>query len=152
MATVTHPQHVVHAPRHLPQKVCVGLGWAFILIGVLGFIIPGFMGMHLGVAHNAIHLLSGVMALMAGLSEKPKSAYLFSLWFGSIYGLLGVAGFLFGKMAFPSMGYMLHEDRFLLSVIPGALEFGTNDHIIHILIAAAFLLPNLKWRSRQINP
>lgn len=150
MATTLHPQPFIHVDRTTPQKVCVGMGWAFILIGVMGFMAPGFLGMHLSVAHNAIHLLSGILGLIFGLSEKPGTAYTFSWIFGTFYGLLGIAGFILGKLAFPSLGHITHEDRFLWSILPGALELGTNDHLIHILIGAIFLVPALWWRSKQI--
>ena len=82
MTMTLHEQQVIHPARSTPQKVCISLGWGFIFIGVLGLAFPGFMGMHLSFAHNAIHLLSGIFALFFGLRERARPAYFFQhdLW------------------------------------------------------------------------
>jgi len=38
------------------------------------------------------------------------------------------------------------DDR-LLRVIPGALELGTNDHVLHVILGAAYIVAALMTRS-----
>lgn len=133
-----HRTNVVTAPRALTQKVCIGMGILFIVVGLAGIISPGFIGMHLSLSHNVIHLASGALSLSSGYSDKVNRAYNFSLAFGIIYGLLGLSGFVFGSPGYPGVGHM-EADENLLRLIPNSLEFGTADHIVHILISAVFL-------------
>jgi hypothetical protein len=117
----------------------------FILLGVLGIVMPGFIGMHLSMAHNLVHLITGALALWVGYSEDPGKSYTFSIAFGAIYGVLGLAGFLIGQPGYPGVGHMA-ADQNLLRVIPNVLEFGTMDHGIHILLSAFFLVGAFAWK------
>ena len=118
------------------------LGAVFILVGLIGFIMPGFLGTHLSLAHNLVHLISGALALYFGFSGSLASARLFCIIFGIVYGLLGVCGFLLGSAqasTIPGMAGMGIDNR-LFKVLPGTLEFGTMDHIVHILLGVLFLI------------
>src|SRR5690348_8937043 len=88
------------------QKVCITLGIIFVLIGVLGIIMPGFMGMHLSMAHNLIHLVTGALALWVGYYDDASKAYTFSIAFGAIYAVLGIAGYVIGQPGYPGVGHM----------------------------------------------
>ena len=72
-------------------------GIAFIFAGVAGFL-PSFMpnGLLLGyfkvdTMHNLVHLISGVLAIMAATSYKYSKLY-FQL-FGIIYAIVTIIGF-----------------------------------------------------------
>jgi len=132
------------------------VGTIFVVVGIAGFVAPGMAGTHLSPAHNVIHLVTGALALWFGLkgshspspSKEPltqrvgdyslSSARTFSWVFGVIYGLLGIAGMLFGHSGTPFMADMPSDPR-LLTLIPNVLEFGTNDHILHIVIGIIFV-------------
>lgn len=150
MATVMNRHHARHhnvtETNTAVQKVCIGMGIGFIVIGLAGIMMPGFMGMHLSMTHDFIHLGSGALALWAGYADDSKRAYLFSLIFGLLYGLLGIVGFLFGSAGYPGVGHM-EADQNLLRVIPNVLELGTNDHLVHIVISAIFLLGAYSWKK-----
>lgn len=150
MATVMdrHHSHHVTTPRTITQKVCIGLGIFFIIAGLGGIVMPGMLGMHLSMSHNVIHLASGGLALWCGYSDDPRKAYNFALSFGIVYGLLGLAGFVFGEPGYPGVGHM-EADENLLRVIPNVLEFGTADHTVHVLVAAAFLGAAYAWKKRR---
>lgn len=153
MATVMnrHPRSTVSANRTAVQKVCIGMGYVFVLVGILGVISPGFLGMHLSLSHNLIHVLSGALSLWVGYSDDWKKSYNFCVIFGVVYGLLGIAGFVFGEPAYPSVGNM-EADESLLRVIPNVLEFGTMDHVVHFLIAFVFLATAYYWkRSHNVG-
>lgn len=125
------------------------LGVAFILVGLVGFVAPGFLGTHLSVTHNLVHLLSGAVALYFGFAASLSAARLFDIVFGVVYGLLGVAGFLLGSNQ-PSTLHSAADmgmDSRLLKVIPGALELGTMDHTVHILLGIVFLVGGFLTRA-----
>lgn len=150
MATSMNPHqpHHLTTPRTIPQKVCIGLGLVFILAGLGGIVMPGMFGLHLSLGHNIIHLASGAIALWAGYADDFRKAYNFCVGFGVIYGLLGLAGFVFGDPGYPGVGHMEADDN-LLRIIPNALEFGTNDHVLHILLSAVFLITAYVWKKKS---
>ncbi|HKG23748.1 MAG TPA: DUF4383 domain-containing protein [Blastocatellia bacterium] len=124
----------------MAKRIATILGIGFLLVGIIGFIAPAFLGTHLSMTHTIIHLVSGAAALYLGLRGTPEQARLFCIVFGIVYGLLGVAGFLFGSSMTPAAGIPgPHDDR-LLKVIPGMLELGTPDHALHILLGLIFLI------------
>lgn len=151
MATVMNSHHVHSTAtfRSSIQKVCIWMGAAFILMGIAGVLMPSMMGMHLSMTHNFIHLASGALALWCGFSEDSKKAYMFSMSFGIIYGLLGLAGFIIGTPGYPAVGNM-GADQYLLRVIPNVLEFGSMDHSIHLLISAVFFYGAYSWKKTDI--
>jgi hypothetical protein len=83
----------------MAKTMAVLFGVVFLLIGILGFV-PGvtkdqmLLGIfHVNTAHNAVHLLSGVVALFCGMSSLGASRMYFRI-FGLVYGLVAVLGFL----------------------------------------------------------
>ena len=102
-------------------------GVLLVVVGLLGFIAPNFMGMHLSAAHNVMLLLSGVLAFYFGLMATEAAGRTFCLVFGAVYCLFGLAGFVAG-----GMGYTL-------PIMPGALVLGTMDHLAHLILGAVFL-------------
>jgi len=100
-------------------------GALLILTGLIGFIAPGFMGMHLSAAHNIVLLVSGAMAVYFGLIATQAAGRTFCLAFGAVFCLFGLAGFVAGVT-----GY---------TFIPGSLVLGTMDHLVHLMLGAVFL-------------
>ncbi|HEX8072461.1 MAG TPA: DUF4383 domain-containing protein [Pyrinomonadaceae bacterium] len=121
------------------------LGVVFIIVGLAGFIMPGLLGTHLSLAHNLVHLVSGALALYFGFSATLSAARLFDIVFGAVYGLLGVCGFLLGSAQASTLHGMadMGVDSRLFKVIPGVLELGTMDHVVHILLGIVFLAGGL---------
>ncbi|HWU44004.1 MAG TPA: hypothetical protein VN132_11220, partial [Bdellovibrio sp.] len=100
-----------------------------------------FLNAHLSYAHNVIHLASGLAALWFGFRGEI-SAKKFCYIFGAIYLVLGMLGFVAGVPGVASIANPA-EDRFLWNFMPGILELGTSDHIIHILAGGTFILAGL---------
>jgi hypothetical protein len=124
------------------------LGAVFLLVGVVGFIAPGFLGTHLSIAHNLVHIISGAVALYFGLAGTLSGARLFCLVFGAVYLLLGVVGFLLGSDQAVTAGMPgMTPDPRLFKVIPGVLELGQMDHIVHILLGVVFLAGGLLTKT-----
>ena len=103
-------------------------GGILILVGLAGFAMPTLAGAHLSVVHNVIHLLSGVVAFYFGTQPNWSAMRAFCFVFGLVYGLLGILG-----MAMGSGG-----DR-MMTVVPGHLELGLVDHVIHIGLGVLFV-------------
>jgi hypothetical protein len=106
--------------------------------GLLGFIAPGFMGMHLSAAHNVLLLLSGALAIYFGLMATQAAGRTFCLVFGALYGLLGLAGFVAGGTAY--------------TIIPGALVLGTMDHLVHLILGVVFMSVGWIQKPAQTTP
>lgn len=126
----------------MAKTICKILGVVFLLIGVIGFVMPGFLGTHLSVVHNLIHIISGAVALYLGFAGTLSAARLFCIVFGIVYLLLAVLGFLLGSDQAPTIAGMadMGRDAKLWRVIPGQLELGTMDHIVHVLLGVVFLI------------
>ena len=50
----------------MAQTTCKVLGVAFLIAGLVGFVQPHFLGFHLTMIHNVIHLASAAVALYLG--------------------------------------------------------------------------------------
>jgi hypothetical protein len=126
------------------------MGIVFILLGLIGFISDNLLGTHLSLTHNLIHLISGAVALYLGLKGSLSAARLFCLVFGVVYLLLGVAGFLFNSGTATGLPTNLVEggtNTHMLHVLPGNLELGIMDHILHVLIGLIFLIGGFLTRT-----
>ena len=114
----------------MAKTVCKILGVVFLLVGVLGFVSPTLLGMHLTLPHNVVHLVSGAIALYLGFAGTLSAAKIFCLVFGVVYLALGILGLAMGTGA----------ER-LWEV--GPLMFGQADHGVHILLGVIFLAGGL---------
>jgi hypothetical protein len=152
MPTVMNHPHLreTTTPRTNLQKVCLTMGIIFIVMGLLGAVMPGMLGMHLSVAHNLIHLLSGALAIWFGYSSEQHRAYNLTMVFGVAYGLIAIAGYMIGNPGYPTLGN-LNADQHLWRVIPNVMEFGTVDHVLHLFISAVFLTAALVWRRTDVR-
>ena len=121
------------------RTVLTILGAIFTVVGLVGFAAPEFMGMHLSVAHNVVHLVSGALALYFGLKGSIEAARTFCIVFGVVYGLLGLAGFVFAG-----------PDG-MMTVIPNQLVLGRMDHIIHIVLGTLFLIAGLVRQTAPVT-
>ena len=111
----------------MAKTVCKLLGLIFLIAGIAGIFSHDLLGAHLNMAHNMVHIVSGVIALYFGFSGSYSGARAFCLLFGIVYLLLGVCGWLLG----------VGPDNMLR--IGTLLMLGKVDHIIHILLGVVFL-------------
>lgn len=129
------------------REACYILGALFITIGLVGFVVDNLMGAHLSYTNNVIHVLSGVVALISAYASR-RAARICAYSLGAIYGVLGILGFIMGLPADPSVG-AIARDSSLWVISPQVLEFGTADHILHLVFAAAFILAASIHRQRS---
>jgi hypothetical protein len=113
-------------------------GALLVVTGLLGFIAPGFMGMHLTAAHNVLLLFSGALAIYFGLKATPAAGRTFCLVFGAAYGLLGLAGFVAGGTDY--------------TIFPGALVLGTMDHLAHLILGVVFVAVGWNQKPALATP
>jgi len=80
--------------RTMLAKIYVVLSGAILfVVGVVGFFRHEMFNLTFPPAHNVFHLVSGVIALGAGLGKNANGVRLFGLIFGAIYILVAIAGF-----------------------------------------------------------
>jgi hypothetical protein len=113
----------------MAKTMAVLFGIVFLLIGILGFV-PAvtkdemLLGIvHVNTAHNVVHLLSGAVALFAGLTSVGASRVYFKI-FGLVYAAVAV------------MGFLNPGDTMLLGLISNNMA----DTWLHVGIAAVSLL------------
>jgi Domain of unknown function (DUF4383) len=133
----------------MAKTICKLLGVVFLLVGIIGFVKPDLLGAHLSMAHNMVHIISGILALYFGFAGSLSGARGFALAFGAVYLLLGIVGFIMGSPGTPEVANMaaMGADNRLWKVIPGTLELGTADHAIHILLGIVFLAGALMTKA-----
>jgi hypothetical protein len=112
-------------------------GVFLMVVGLVGFAAPGFLGMHLSALHNILLLFSGVGAIYFALKGTASAARSFCLVLGAVYGLLGLAGFVVGG------------SNYTFTLIPGALVLGIMDHVVHLVLGTIFL--SVGWGSREVT-
>jgi hypothetical protein len=68
-------------------------GAILVVVGFVGFFRHEMFHLTFPPAHNVFHLVSGVIALWAGLGKNANGPRRFGLVFGAIYTLVAIAGF-----------------------------------------------------------
>jgi hypothetical protein len=126
----------------MAKAICKILGVIFLILGLLGFVSPNLLGMHLSGIHNIIHLISAALALYFGFAASPSAARTFSLIFGAVYLLLGALGFI----APGSVIRLIQAHH-----TPGGLRSLAADNIVHLLLGAIFIIAGLA-RAPHIAP
>ena len=94
------------------------LGIILLLVGLLGFFMESpLLGIfEVNGTHTWIHLISGVLALLAGLTAAGAYTGNYNKTFGIVYLLIGVLGFL-------GIGFLVD-----------LLMLNTADNALHLLI------------------
>ena len=92
---------------------------------------PSFRG-GLNAAHNVVHLLTGIIAIMCGLASEHASILFFRI-FGVVYALVAALGLVAG-------------DRPILGIISNNMA----DVWLHVAIAAVSLLIGFGARRRAM--
>ena len=125
----------------MAKTICKILGVGFLLIGLLGFVQPNLLGMHLSPTHNVIHLLSAGTAFYFGFAAALSAARGFCLAFGAVYLLLGVLGFVS-----PGTISALVQAHNAASPNGNLLP----DNLVHLVLGGLFLLGGLLRTSESV--
>ena len=144
--------------RHktLAQEACVWLGFAFLAVGIIGYVVQSMQSMidttHINRTHDVMRAVFGALALEMGMTKYSVIAERFSLWGGLFLGISGVFGFIIGQPVknavlfnFPSLGM----EHFFVRINLLNIQFVTIDHVLHLFAGAVLLvsvLPRLRAR------
>ena len=126
------------------KPAAIIFGIVFLAIGILGFVpgvttdmngMPMLLGIfHVNTAHNVVHLLSGVAALLSGLASAGAARLYFRI-FGLVYALVAVLGFVQGD-----------------SMLLGLISNNMADTWLHVGIAAVSLFLGFAAPAEQATP
>ncbi|MDX1583959.1 MAG: hypothetical protein R3338_10215 [Thermoanaerobaculia bacterium] len=122
------------------RQITSAFGIAFLILAGLYFIRPGVWGTHLTGTHTLIHLVTGIIAVWVGTRSSMKVISIVTLVLGLCYLGLGVAGFAVGSWGLPSAGVPGPGNSKMWLVVPGIIELGLRDHVVHLVAGAAFIV------------
>jgi len=115
-------------------------GWAFVLVGLLGFVSNPIVGangfFHADAMHNVIHLLLGIILLAVAYTAPMKSAATMK-WIGVLYLVLAILGFVLVS----GTGSLL-----------GLAEINGNDNWLHVFLGVVLLLAGIKAGKSNMQP
>ena len=132
------------------RKTLNVVGYVLLAVAFVGLASPASLGTHAGLPHNGIHGLCGVLALyFAQRDERDARAFCGVL--GLALVVLGGAGLIFGEPGSP-FSVVSYADPRLLRLIPGRLEFGTADHVLHALAGLACLIAGSQMTPERPLP
>ena len=108
------------------------VGVVLLIVGLAGFAMPHLLGMHLTPVHNIVHLVTAAIALYMGFAASYSAARTFSIAFGAVYLLLGLAGFVAPDVVTTVIGHA-----------PASVGELMPDNLVHVVLGAAFLAVGL---------
>ena len=117
------------------KTLAIIFGIIMVIVGILGFIPQAtpngllFDLFHVNVEHNWIHIITGVVSILCGISSEHASRLYFQI-FGIIYGIVAILGYFYG-------------DRPILGVIANNLA----DAVLHTIIAIFALYFGFGYRQ-----
>lgn len=118
------------------RRVLAGTGLIGLVVGAIGLMAPLYLGAHIGITHNLTHAVAGALAFWVATRADGESVRSFATVFGLFFICVGVAGFIAGRPGAQS-GVYAAMDPNLMRLIPGTLEFGSVDHMFHLLTGLA---------------
>lgn len=115
------------------KKTALIFGWIFLVIGVLGLFSNPVISMtgffHADLAHNIVHILTGVILLWVGYKSAAKLGLTLKV-FGFIYLIVALIGF------------------FSSGTVLGILAVNGAANVLHLVIALIFLWVGFKGSSK----
>ena len=146
---------VEYKHRTVAQEACLWLGFAFLAVGIVGFIVQSLQGSiqssittgHINRTHDVMRALFGALSIEMGLNKYAALSERFARYAGMILGFSAIAGFIIGSkgstpvlMGFPSLGM----ESFLVRMNFFKIQFGTIDHLLHLFAGAVLFISTTK--------
>lgn len=119
----------------MARKLCLILGIAFLLVGICGFLKPGFARTHTAGLQNVAYIVAGLVSVGFGFFANGDQAVVFSYIIGALFAILGTAGFLLGT-----------PDGRIVDL--GVIMLGTVDHLVHVVSGALYLVAAFLTESK----
>jgi len=132
----------------MPRRIALLVGLASLALSSFVLFRPGLGGVHLSPAHALGHAIVGVLLIWVGIRSSVKVARLSCASASLLFLALGLLGFALGSRQMPSEWIPGPANNHLWRLVPGFLELGTRDHIVHLAMAATALVGAL-WRPRN---
>jgi len=105
------------------------VGVVLTLVGVIGFFVSGKL-LVFGVnnLHNIIHLVSGILGLVAGFYVMGKWAPMYNKVFGVVYLLVGILGIVAASAMMQLLAVNMADNvlHLLLGVVLAGVGFGVK--------------------------
>jgi hypothetical protein len=95
-------------------------GVVLALVGIVGFFTNNVAGFTVNLLHSLVHLVSGAAGIALALMDGGKNARQFNKWFGVVYLLVAVLGFVA-----PSM-------------MADLLDINMADNWLHVVLGVVF--------------
>ena len=123
----------------MAKTLCKITGIVLLLVGIVGFILPSILGLHLTFIHNIIHLATAVVAIYFGFAASPRAASAFCQVFGVVYLLVALLGFVAPTVVVSLlMGHNMTEAPSIIM-----------DNIVHLLLGVVFMVVGLVREPQQ---
>jgi hypothetical protein len=121
----------------MAKIIATTFGAVLVLFGLGAFASPAFLDTHGSPLGNLINLLVGAMVLYVAQKAGPSLGFWGCLGAGGFYLLWGLAGLAFGQPGESTLKATPPDLR-LWVVVPGFLESGRSDHLLHLCFGLAF--------------
>jgi hypothetical protein len=138
--------HDEHPTAHLAERTLASVavavaGILLLLLCAGGLANSGYAGLHLNLTHVLILAVTGALATYAGMIGSMSNERRLCLRAGIFYAALALLGMLFGSAQDHTISTIYHRgaDSHLWRMVPGFLEFGARDHLLHAGLAVLFL-------------
>jgi hypothetical protein len=138
----------------MAKIIATTFGAVLVVFGLVGFASPVFLGTHCSPLGNLLKVLLGSGLAYAAQKGGPSLLFWGCVGAGAFYLLWGLAGFVLGQPGESTLRAMPPDMR-LLVVVPGFLESGRTDHVLHLFfglalsIAAAVGVAETPFRLRK---
>jgi hypothetical protein len=117
----------------MAKKFAVIFGIVFVLVGLLGFVSNPIVGdtgfFHTDALHNIVHLLVGIVLLIAAGAGTRASALWLKIW-GAVYLVLFLVG-------------LVQPDMLL-----GLVGANKNDTYLHLVLGVVLIVVGM-WASKK---
>lgn len=130
-----------------PQGFSMEIGFVMIIIALSGLFWPQFLNLNLSIMHCLVLAVCGALAIWNGLALNKRRNFHISLGLGFFFLLNAVLGVIVGEPGTPRFGFFSPEK--VQEMAPGFLELAVYDHLMHGILALAFLWDAFLWEQRE---
>ena len=118
-----------------PQAVGLEFGIMLILVSLMGFFNPGFLGLNLSLMHLFVLSGGGTLSIWASFVYPSQMSYKINLGLGIFFLLNAILGYLVKRQFDGNISAYVPLNRFA----PGFTELGFADHLVHAFLSTVFL-------------
>jgi hypothetical protein len=130
-----------------PQAVGLEFGIMLILVSLMGFFNPGFLGLNLSLMHLFVLSGGGTLSIWASFVYPSQVSYKINLSLGIFFLLNAVFGYLVQRAFDGNISAYVPLNRFA----PGFTELGFADHLVHSFLSTVFFFEALSIKHPQVK-